>query len=113
MWKAYTKLKIAHKLPSEDLREEDSIAAHCVDDAVLWFGLTVEATLTERTNTGTPKEPKWEPTYTLTQLLDPLFRVPRPRRKPTKKPTSGFAALLALAKQQGSGVKLWTGAKPS
>lgn len=113
MWKAYLKLKTTHRLPSEDLDEQDSLAAWCVDDAVMWFGLTVENTLVERVNTGTEKEPKWEAKYTLAELLDPLFRVPTPQPVVPRKPVNGLAALMALAGKKGSGVKLWRAIEPS
>lgn len=52
---------------------------------------------------------EYRPKYTLPQLLAPDFRLPMPQRevrKPQAAP-SGFAALLAMAKQAGSGVRLY------
>jgi len=117
MWSAYLKLKACQHLPSQDLEETDSIAAWCVDGCVLWFGMTVENALLERVNKGSQKEPKWEARYSLAQLLDPDFRLPRPlpQSKPYTKAgmNDGLAAILAMAGQPGSGVKMWEYVKPS
>lgn len=113
MWSAYLSLKTYHRRPSDDLDLDDSIAAWCVDGAVLSFGILLENALQERVNKGTTDKPRMEPKYTLMQLLDPLFRMPRPA--PAPKPTApqnGLAALMALARSKGSGVKVWA-TKPS
>lgn len=74
----------------------------------MWFGTTVENALAERVNQGNAKEPRWENKYTLAQLLDPSFRLPRPQpSKPQSTAANGIGALLTMAKQKGSGVKLW------
>lgn len=80
---------------------------------MIWFGITIENALGERVNIGTPKEPKWEARYTLAQLLDPLFKLPKP--EPVKKPAqlNGLGLLLALAGQPGSNVKKYEYVKPS
>jgi hypothetical protein len=107
-------MKQCQCLPSVDLEETDSIAAWCVDGTVLWFGLTIENALLERINRGTKEHPKMEPRYTLAQLLDPDFRLPRPLPQPkTSQQQDGFAMLLAMASQPGSGVKRWEYVKPS
>lgn len=109
-------MKTCQRLPSQDLEETDSIAAWCVDGTVLWFGLTIENALLERVNKGTKEHPKMEPRYTLSQLLDSDFRLPRPMPEPKVQPLSqqdGLAALLALAGQPGSGVKRWEYIRPS
>jgi hypothetical protein len=101
-------------MPSSKLQVEDSIAAHCLDDCVLHFGLLVENTLGEREKVGMGKDEHWEAKYELNDLLDPDFRVPREAPKPAKgKQMGGIAALMALASQKGSGVKLWAPVKPS
>jgi len=51
----------------------------------------VENAASTRKNTGTEKEPKWEPEYTLTKLLDPAFRLPAPE-KPAKFSFKEYAA---------------------
>ena len=109
MWSAYLNLKTCHRRPSEDLEESDTIAAWCVDNTVLWFGTTIENALLERVNRGTQKDPKMEPRYTLSELLDPLFRLFKPLPAPRKaqgQGNSGLAALLAMARTGArSGVK--------
>lgn len=87
----------------------DALAAYLLDKCVVAFGLIVENALHERVNHGTQKEPRWEPKYTLTQLLDPAFRLPRPVPELPKKQADGFAALMLLGRRQGSGVRLWEG----
>lgn len=72
------------------------------DNAVALVGITLENASHELHNTGTEKQPKWEPKYTMSQLLDDAFRLPAPP-KPTK-PQSGIEALKALV-----GVKVWKG----
>lgn len=114
MWDSYQSLKMYHRRPSDDLKETDSIAAYCVDGAVLWFGVTIENALQERVNTGTKEKPKMEERYTLDQLLDPAFRLPRPLPQPRKaQQPNGLALLMALAGQPGSGVKRYEYVKPS
>lgn len=114
MWDSYQALKLYHRRPSDDLEVSDTIAAWCVDGAVLWLGVVVENALQERANSGTPQQPRWEAKYSLSQLLDPSFRLPRPAPV-AKKPvaSNGFAAFLAMAQQQGSGVKMYRYVKPS
>jgi hypothetical protein len=84
----------------------DDLTRWQVDNAVLTFGLIIENALVERINHGTDNQPRWEPRYTLAQLLDPSFKLPRPY---VQKPQSGLGALLAMAQRKGSGVKLWEG----
>lgn len=100
-------MKTYHRRPSDDLAIDDSVAAWCLDGAVLWFGTTLENALAERVNQGDAKDPRWENKYTLAQLLDPSFRLPRPQPVKPQSASGGFGALLAMAKQKGSGVKLW------
>lgn len=101
MWSLYNKAKTYSKLPSQILRLEDEWTAYQFDNAVNYLGITVENALLERQNVGTEKEPKYEPKYTLEQLLDDKFRLPRPVKE---KPTSGIDQLKALV---GKGVKLF------
>lgn len=114
MWSAYQDLKMSHKRPSEVLQETDTIAAYCVDKAVLTFGIVVENALAETVEVGVGKDKRREAKYTLEQLLDNDFRLPRPivakKRQPQQ---NGFALLLALAGQPGSNVKRWEYVKPS
>jgi hypothetical protein len=75
----------------------------------MWFGMTIENALAETIKQGTGKDAKTVHKYTLTQLLDPAFFLPKPAPpvKTAQPAQNGFAALLALSKQAGSGVKLW------
>lgn len=115
LWSAWTSLKTYHQKPSSTLELTDTIAIYCLDNAVIWFGMTVENALQERVNEGSEEKPKWEAKYTLGQLLDPLFRMPKPEPapKPKRAAQSGFAAMMALASQAGSGVKAYKYVKPS
>lgn len=91
-----------HKLPSEIIDPEqrlDSLTRYLADNAVTFFGMTIENALAERVNVGSEKEPKWEDKYTLPQLLDPAFRLPRP--------------LTAKQQRLGSGLKAMVMANPS
>lgn len=77
------------------------------------FGVMVENALQERVKTGTGKDATWKAKYELAQLLEPSFTLPRPMPTPKAAPVqNGLLALLAMAKQRNSGVKLW-GVKPS
>lgn len=101
-------MKVYHQKPSDELRVSDSIAAYCLDNTVLWFGITIENALGEREKVTVGKETHYEPLYTLSQLLDPAFRLPRPQpepRKPVQTQDNGLAALMALAGTRHSGVK--------
>lgn len=75
---------------------------------MLWFGITIENALGEREKVTVGKDTEYRPLYTLSQLLDPAFRLPRPQpepRKATQTQAGGLAALMALAGTRHSGVK--------
>lgn len=110
MWEAYQDLKMCHKRPSEMLEVTDTIAAYCLDKAVLTFGIVIENALQERDKVGTGKDVEYRDRYSLSQLLDPTFTLPRPQPSPRKAPivsNNGLAAILALAGQPNSGVKMY------
>lgn len=94
MWTLYTKATTYSRLPSEILRLDDEWMAYQFDNAVTLFGTVIENALLERQNTGTTKEPKWESKYTLTELLDSDFRLPRPERP--AQPESGIKGLMTM-----------------
>lgn len=101
-----------HRQPSDDLEETDTIAAYCLDKTVLTFGIVIENALQERDKVGMGKDAEYRDRYTLPQLLDPKFTLPRPQPEPRKvqaQPVAGggLAAILALAGQPRSNVKLW------
>lgn len=73
-----------------------------LDNAVALVGITLENAVQDLHNVGTEKQPKWEPKYTVGQLLDDDFRLPAPPK--AAKPKHGIEALKALV-----GVKTWRG----
>lgn len=79
----------------------DSWAALQFDNAVGFVGVVLENASQEQHNVGTEKQPKWEPKYSMAQLLDPEFRLPAPP-KPVKQ--KGVEGLLSMR-----GVKVWKG----
>lgn len=113
MWSAYLKLKTYQRPPSLDLMLDDALTAWCVDGAVLWFGITVENALQERIDVGVGKDKRSEAKYTLEELLDAAFTLPRPAPKAKKPPQNVIGAIMAMAGDKSSGVKLWASIKPS
>lgn len=100
--------------PSALLCISDPLAAYQFDAAVVMFGVIVENALQVEHNEGTQKEPRMVKTYTLPQLLDPTFRLPRP--VPPPKPLTGVAAssqlsgikaLMAMTGASGGGVRAY------
>lgn len=85
------------------LHIEDEWLAYQFDNAVTLFGGAIENALHERTNVGSDKQPKYEPKYTLHQLLDQTFRLPSPQ-KPQQAQGGGLAALMGV-----KGVKVFKG----
>lgn len=79
---------------------DDPWTAYQLDTAVATLGQVIEGALQEMHNVGTEKEPKWEPRYALSQLLDPAFRLP----KEEKQQGNAAASLKAMA---GKGVKVF------
>lgn len=80
-----------------------------VDNAVTWFGVTIENALGERVKTTTVRgETTYKPKYTLTRLLSPHFRLPRPLPDPEEQlALNPFAPLMVHIGRPGSGVKMW------
>lgn len=97
------------KLPSELYGIPDALAAFCFDAAIWSCGNVVDNALAERVELMVNGHKEYRPKYTLPQLLAPDFRLPTPQREVMKVQVapSGFAALLAMAKQAGSGVRMW------
>jgi hypothetical protein len=100
---------------------EDRLAAYLFDAAVVTFGSILENALAERVNAGSERNPRYEAKYTLSELLDQSFHLPRSDKPGKAKAAGGFgngvAQVLALAQQPNMGVKRWTyiapEAKPS
>lgn len=80
----------------------DPWAALQFDNAVGFVGVVLENASQEQHNVGTEKAPKYEPKYTMAQLLDPDFRLPAPP-KPVKA-KGGIEGLMSM-----KGVKVWKG----
>jgi hypothetical protein len=78
MWQVWRKATTFHLLPSQVLRENDPLAAWSLDNLVLTFGTIVENALLERDEIGSGQHKQSVSRYTLTQLLDPAFTLPRP-----------------------------------
>lgn len=119
MWRAYQRSKSYQRRASEDLSDDegeplDSLTAYCVDEVVLWFGARVESDLAETVEVGMGADKRREPKYTLPELLDPAFRVPRPTPTP-KKPSQIQinADAWAMASQSSLVVKRWRAIPPS
>lgn len=101
MWRLYQTAKTFGQRPSDLAGIDDRWAALQLDNAVGLVGIVIENASQEQQNTGTEKAPKWQPKYTMHQLLDDDFRLPAPAR-PTKQ--EGIKGLMALP-----GVKVWKG----
>lgn len=106
MWSVYTIATLYHKLPCEVFdpdRKLPSLVRYLGDKAVTFFGITIDNARQERIKVGNESQAK----YTLYQLLDDNFRLPRPMPKPKPLASGGLAQILAMAGQPGSGVKMW------
>jgi hypothetical protein len=79
MWNLWRKAKEFHSLPSKVFGERDPLAAYMLDNAVLAFGTIIENALMEQHEIGSGQGKKWVKRYTITQLLDPEFKLPRPK----------------------------------
>lgn len=82
-----------------------------LDRVVVAFGMTIENAAQELHNVGSKDRPEWKPKYTMAQLLDEGFRLPRPERpeRPQQAQGGGVGALLALAGRSGGAVKVFRG----
>lgn len=68
------------KLPSQVLDPShawDDLTRYQIDNAVTFFGLTIEGALQERIERGSGGNKRWSPRYTLSELLDDKFQFPR------------------------------------
>jgi hypothetical protein len=102
-----------HSRPSELLCVEDPLVAYLFDAAVVTFGNIIEGAMHERIEVGFGDRKEWKQKYTLHQLLDSKFKLPEDKEEIQKGRSNdpfaggGLAAVLAIAGQQGSGVKKW------
>lgn len=103
MWQLHQKATRFHRPPSELLHIEDEWCAYCLDNAVNFFGVTLENALQERNKVGTGANVEYEPRYQLSELLKPEFRLPRQNEQ-----SSAGAQLRAMAGLRGrGGVKIF------
>ena len=83
-------------------------AAYQFDHAVLFTGLTIENALHEREQVGSGKHVEYRPKYTLSQLLDPRFRLPAPKGMGGRGVFAEFVEQLKqLAAQPHSRGRVW------
>jgi len=89
------------------------LVAYLFDAAVVTFGNVIENAVHERIEVGMGDKKEWKQKYTIHQLLDDKFKLPMDKEEEAKKRSNdpfsgeGLATVLALAGQQGSGVKKW------
>lgn len=101
MWQLHQTAKSYGQRPSDLVEISDRWAALQFDNAVALVGVVVENASQEQHNTGTDKAPKWELKYTMTELLDPEFRLPRPARKAKAKGIDGLKAMAGVRVLKG------------
>lgn len=77
----------------------DPWTCYCFDNAILYFCTVIESALTETKKIGIAPDIEYEAKYTIDQLLDNDFRLPRPPTAKEKRaqgaPGSGLKALAA------------------
>lgn len=112
MWSLWHRSKSLSCRPSQLLEVEDSLAAYSLDSATVVFGTIVENALSEREKTGSGKNEEWRAKYTLDEILDADFFLPRPPSRLQKRRQSA-ADFFVLATQPGSGVKMWREVAPA
>jgi hypothetical protein len=77
MWSLYHRAKALSNRPSQLLEVEDSLAAYLLDGAVITLGVVMENALQDMVEVGSDSDKKRIPRYTLSQILDPEFYLPR------------------------------------
>lgn len=114
MWKVWTRATKYGLLPSQAYDPEGdtwhvpygSLAQWMFDEAVTWFGITIENALAERIKVQMGKDVQFKPKYTLIRLLNPAFRLPKPLPEVSDSPNP-WSPFMALVGKKGSGVKRW------
>lgn len=102
MWDLYLLAKTTNSRPSDLVCIEDRWAAYQFDSAVTFVGLTIESALHETREVGVGQSKRVEPKYTIAQLLEPEFRLPRPGGPP-----EGIDADSAYRAMAGRGVRVF------
>lgn len=112
MWTLYTNASKFNQRPSSYFADMvDEWVRYQFDNAVAWFGMTIENALLEREPLGDPKKNESRQKYELEDLLDDDFRMQRPPSKLEIR-QQGAAKLLDLASDPRSGVRMWREKKP-
>ncbi len=78
MWRLYLTARATGQRPSELVDIPDRWAALQLDNAVIMVGTAIENAAQEQEQVGPDDKPRWQPRYTMAQLLDPEFRLPLP-----------------------------------
>lgn len=76
MWRLYQTAKATATRPSDLTGIVDRWAALQFDNAVVYLGGAIDGAAQEMANRGDDEHPRWEPKYSMAQLLDPTFRIP-------------------------------------
>jgi hypothetical protein len=122
MWRLHRKATLSHRLPNEVFDptgtkfalggEYGPLAAWMLDNACMTWGTIAENALAERNEVKIGKKTQYTPRYTLPQLLDPRFKLPRP--VPVKPASNNpWAVFLDYANQPGSKIVKMAYAPPA
>jgi hypothetical protein len=98
MWELFLKAETFGKLPSQCLRVpplRNDLAAYQFDNAILFAGLVIKNASQEREWYGPENARESRPKYTLTQLLDPDFRLPSGDASSNSAQGGGIKAIVA------------------
>lgn len=106
MWTKATKFG---KLPSEIIdpdNEYTPLTRYQVDNAVTFFGITMENAIAETKEVKSGRHTETVPAHDPDQLFEDDFKLPRPPTKLQKR-QEGATNLVGLASDPRSGVKMW------
>ena len=107
MWRLYSTAKMSRSRPSDLVTISDAWAALQFDNAVSMVGNAIEGALHEMQEVGGGKAKKMQPKYRIDELLEPDFRLPRPKTAKDRERDS-IRMLRAMAKQgKRSNVKIF------
>lgn len=98
VWQLYLTATKTGQRPSRLVEISDKWAAYQFDNAVVWVGIVLENAAQEMHNVGSEKAAKWEPKYTMQQLLDDKFRLP-PQPTQLDSERASIAALRSMARK--------------
>lgn len=112
MWNLYQKATKYSQLPSQIFGEEDPLAAWMLDSAVTWFGITIENALAVRDKVKMGSNIEYRPRYTLSLLLDPTFKLPKPVDMTEKKKSNPWSELMSWV-GRSKAVRRWQYVPPT